>query len=104
MVSFGSGPPLVLIPGLNGRWEWMQPAVRALARDFRVITFSLTGERDASRSLDPSQGFDAHVEEVDAALEAAGDACVTMCGISYGGWVALRYAATAGTAPVTRWV
>ena len=96
MVSFGSGPPLVLIPGLNGRWEWMQPAVRALARDFRVITFSLTGERDASRSLDPTQGFDAHVAEVDAALEAAGDACVTMCGISYGGWVALRYAATRG--------
>jgi pimeloyl-ACP methyl ester carboxylesterase len=96
MVSFGSGPPLVMIPGLSGRWEWMQPAVRALARDFRVITFSLSGERDTRRPLDPSEGFDAHVAQVDAALDAAGEACVTLCGISYGGWVALRYAATRG--------
>jgi pimeloyl-ACP methyl ester carboxylesterase len=96
MVSFGSGPPLVLIPGLNGRWEWMLPAVRALARDFRVITFSLSGERDTTRPFDASMGFDVNLEQVDAALDAAGEACVTMCGVSYGGWVALRYAATRG--------
>jgi 3-oxoadipate enol-lactonase len=96
MVSFGSGPPLVLIPGLNGRWEWMLPAVRALARDFRVITFSLLGERDTAQPFDATQGFDANLEQVDAALDAAGEACVTMCGVSYGGWVALRYAATRG--------
>lgn len=86
----------MLIPGLNGRWEWMLPAVRALARDFRVITFSLYGERDTRRPFDASQGFDAHLDQVDAALDAAGEACVTMCGVSYGGWVALRYAATRG--------
>jgi 3-oxoadipate enol-lactonase len=96
MVSFGSGPPLVLIPGLNGRWEWMLPAVRALARDFRVITFSLSGERDTRQRIDTLSAFEANLEQVDAALDAAGEPCVTVCGVSYGGWVALRYAATRG--------
>ena len=35
----GSGPPLVLVPGMQGRWEWMTPTVEALARRFRVGTF-----------------------------------------------------------------
>jgi pimeloyl-ACP methyl ester carboxylesterase len=96
MVSFGSGPPLVLIPGLNGRWEWILPAVRALARDFRVITFSLSGEPNATQRFEPSLGFDVNLKEVDDALDEAGEACVTICGVSYGGWVALRYAATRG--------
>jgi len=96
MVSFGSGPPLVLIPGLNGRWEWMLPAVRVLARDFRVITFSLCGERDTERPFDESTGFDGNLEQIHEAIEAAGVTHAVICGVSYGGWVALRYAATHG--------
>jgi 3-oxoadipate enol-lactonase len=95
MVSFGSGPPLVLIPGLNGRWEWMLPAVRALALQFRVITFSLCGERDTMRAFDESADFDVHLEQVDEALaKTDGNVPVVLCGVSYGGLVALRYAAT----------
>jgi 3-oxoadipate enol-lactonase len=93
MVSFGSGPPLMLIPGLNGRWEWMLPAIRALAQHFRVITLSLCGERDALRPFDESADFDVHLEEVDASLAEANETRVVMCGVSYGGLVALRYAA-----------
>ena len=27
---YGSGPPLVLIPGIQGRWEYLRPAIDAL--------------------------------------------------------------------------
>jgi hypothetical protein len=44
IVDRGSGPPLVLIPGLQGRWEYMRRAVDALASSFRVLTFSLDAD------------------------------------------------------------
>ena len=30
IIDRGSGPPLVLIPGLQGRWEYVRPTVDAL--------------------------------------------------------------------------
>ena len=36
IVDKGSGTPLVLIPPLQGRWEYMSDTVDALARSFRV--------------------------------------------------------------------
>src|SRR5438094_690051 len=47
MFDQGSGDPLVVIPGIQGRWEWMRPALRALARDRRVISFTLAYVGDA---------------------------------------------------------
>ncbi len=44
MFEHGSGPPLVLIPGIPGPWEYMRPAVEALAASYRVLTFSLGPE------------------------------------------------------------
>jgi pimeloyl-ACP methyl ester carboxylesterase len=86
---FGSGPPLVLIPGVNGRWEWVRPTVDALARDFRVATFSLCGEP----GMPPMPGaFDEHLRQVDAAIDALGVERAVILGISFGGWVAVRYA------------
>ena len=40
----GRGLPLLVIPGIQGRWEWMRPGIRALATRFRVTTYSLAGE------------------------------------------------------------
>src|SRR5438034_219494 len=37
IVDRGSGPPLVLIPGLQGRWEYQHATVDALAETFRVL-------------------------------------------------------------------
>ena len=34
----------MLIPGIQGRWEYIGPAVDALASSFRVITFALCDE------------------------------------------------------------
>jgi 3-oxoadipate enol-lactonase len=68
----------------------MRPAVDALSSRFRVITFSLLGERGAGPA--PRQ-FDAHLGQVDAALDTRGIRGAILCGVSYGGLVALRYAA-----------
>lgn len=94
IVERGSGPPLVLIPGLQGRWEYMRPAVDALSRHFRVLTFSLCDEPSAHSAFDPARGFDSYVDQIRGALDEAGVSRATICGISFGGAVALRFAAT----------
>ena len=63
-----SGTPIVLIPGLQGRWEWMRPAVDALARRHRVITFSLCDERTSPFPCDPEKAFENYIDQVDVAL------------------------------------
>ena len=75
---------LVLIPGIQGRWEFMQPAVDALSRHFRVLTFSL---RNDARSVDD------YTTQVTDTLDAAGVDRAVVVGVSFGGLVALRFAA-----------
>ena len=89
----GSGTPLVLIPGLNGRWEYMSEAVDALARSFRVVTFALAGERASGLPFDPARGLDDHVSQVVRALDACHIERAVICGVSFGGVVAVRFAA-----------
>ena len=57
IVEQGHGTPLVLIPGIQGRWEYMRPAVDALSDYFRVITFPLCGERVSAHAFDASRGL-----------------------------------------------
>ncbi len=60
----------------------MRPAVEALAASFRVITFSLQGA-----------DLDGLVRQVADALDRAEVERATICGVSFGGLVALRFAA-----------
>lgn len=83
--------PLVLIPGIQGRWEWMQPTIEALAREWRVIPCSLPGEPGAGAGVNGS--FDSFVDYLDGVLDAAGIESAVLCGVSFGGLIALRYAA-----------
>ena len=75
--------PLVLIPGAQGRWEYMKATVDALSADFQVLTYSLRGDTmkdyvdQVSRTLDEH-----HIERA------------VICGVSFGGLVALRFAAS----------
>ena len=91
VVDRGSGPPLVLIPGLQGRWEYARPTVDALSAFFRVITVSLDdtlrGEADVASGLSRYAGQFAAVMS-DLKIERA-----TVCGVSFGGLVAVRLAA-----------
>jgi pimeloyl-ACP methyl ester carboxylesterase len=87
MIDRGSGPPVVLIPGIQGRWEWMTPGVEALAEGHRVLTFSL------GDAAGPEPWFDAWVRLIDRRLDEAGVASATITGVSFGGLIAIRYAA-----------
>jgi pimeloyl-ACP methyl ester carboxylesterase len=80
----GSGPPIVVIPGVQGRWEWMRPALRALSARCRVISYSLGAAKT----------FDELVTQVDGVLDRRGVQAAAVCGVSFGGLVATKYAAT----------
>jgi pimeloyl-ACP methyl ester carboxylesterase len=90
MFDQGTGPVVVVVPGLHGRWEWMAPALRRLASRCRVISFSLSGDLGSGRA---ARDFDEYVRQLDEVLDRAGVERATICGISFGGFVALRYAA-----------
>lgn len=93
LIDVGSGVPIVLIPGIQGRWEWMRPAVEALASRCRVLTFSLADEPTCGTRFDDSAGFDCYVQQVVDALDQAQVARAFICGVSYGGLVAAAFAA-----------
>ena len=93
MIDVGSGPPVVLIPGIQGRWEWMWPAVDALERRCRVITFSLAEVRGNGRRVNSTGGFDDYLDQIDGVMTRAGLTDAAMCGVSFGGLVALHWAA-----------
>ena len=92
IVDLGRGEPIVLIPGIQGRWEWMRPAVEALSRGCRVITFSLADEPTAHDDAG-AEGFDRYVDQVARALDAAGLQQASIAGVSFGGLIAAAFAA-----------
>jgi pimeloyl-ACP methyl ester carboxylesterase len=93
IIDRGTGDPLVLIPGVQGRWEWMSPGVDALAERCRVITFSLADEPTCAARFDASHGFACYVHQVIDAMNAAGVTTATVCGVSYAGLIAAAVAA-----------
>jgi cis-3-alkyl-4-acyloxetan-2-one decarboxylase len=93
IIDTGAGAPLVIVPGIQGRWEWMKPAVDALATRCRVVTFSLADEPTCGADFDRSHGFDCYVEQVRQAMDLAGLSKAVVAGVSYGGLVAAAFAA-----------
>jgi pimeloyl-ACP methyl ester carboxylesterase len=92
MFDQGEGPPIVVVPGLHGRWEWAKPALRELAHQCRTISYSLCGDIGSGHRFDRTLGFDNYIRQLDAVLDEAGIQRAAICGVSYGGFVALRYA------------
>lgn len=62
----------------------MRPALNALALRCRTISYSLRGD----------SGFENYLRQLDGVLDARGLERAAVCGVSYGGLIALRYAAT----------
>jgi len=93
IVDRGSGIPIVVIPGVQGRWEWMLPLVDTLAARARVITFSLADEPTAHAPFDPADGLGSYVAQVRDALDQASVDRAVVCGMSFGGLVAASFAA-----------
>jgi pimeloyl-ACP methyl ester carboxylesterase len=95
MYSNGSGSAVIVIPGIQGRWEWLRPALDALTqKGHRTISYSLAGDFRSEWKVDASLGFENYVRQVDDIFRRTGLTRAAICGISYGGFIALRYAAT----------
>jgi pimeloyl-ACP methyl ester carboxylesterase len=78
--------PIVLVPGIQGRWEWVSPAVRALSRDRPVLSVSLNAVRAPGL-------FDRWTEHIDSLLDQSQAARGALVGVSFGGLIAAYYAA-----------
>jgi pimeloyl-ACP methyl ester carboxylesterase len=93
IIDRGLGHPIVVIPGIQGRWEWMKPGIDALARRARVITFSLADEPSSGADFDEAVGFWNYIEQIRKALDQSGIDKAAICGVSYGGLIAGAFAA-----------
>jgi len=93
MFDKGSGRPIVVVQPLQGRWEWTAPLLRELARHGRVITYSLCGELGSGRRTGTRAGIDDYLTQLREVMDAAGVKEAALCGISFGGAVAARFAA-----------
>lgn len=82
-----SNLPVVILPGIQGHWEWMRPAIDALRRTREVRTFSLNEEDGEG---DP---FAQWVALIDRAINDMGTTQAAIVGVSFGGVVAMHYAA-----------
>lgn len=91
-VDVGNGAPVVLVPGIQGRWEWMKPAVDSLAARCRVVTFSLADEPTCGGRFDAAHGFDCYVDQIREAMDLAGLRTAVVGGVSYGGLIAAAFA------------
>ncbi len=94
MYDRGQGEAVIVVPGVQGRWEWMRPALDALVAINAAISYSLCGDIGSGARLDPAIGFESYLRQLDEVFERTGVKRAAVCGVSYGGFVALRYAAT----------
>jgi pimeloyl-ACP methyl ester carboxylesterase len=92
MFDRGSGPPVIVVPGVQGRWEWMRPTLDALSRRCRTVSYSLSGDFGSGSPMDGSQRFDSYIEQLESIFESTGIDRAVICGVSYGGLIALRFA------------
>ena len=93
IIERGQGRPIVVIPGIQGRYEWGLPTVDALASLGHVVTFSLADEPTSGFAWAESAGFENYLTQLDEVIRAAGGERPVLVGISYGGLIATEYAA-----------
>jgi len=90
--EWGTGQPLVLVPGLAGGYELLGPLARLLARRFRVISYQLRGEDDSFALRRPFTLSDL-VQDLAEFVDYHRLESPTVFGVSFGGVLALEYAA-----------
>jgi 3-oxoadipate enol-lactonase len=90
--EWGAGPPLVLVPGLAGGFDLLGPLARELARHYHVISYQLRGEDDCF-ALRRRFGLRDLVDDLREFITWFGLERPVVCGVSFGGVLALEYAA-----------
>ena len=93
LIQRGAGRPIVLVPGIQGRYEWQLPTVDALATLGQVTAFSLCDEPTSGCAWTEAAGFENYVTQLGDVRRDTGVKQPLLVGISYGGLVAAEYAA-----------
>jgi pimeloyl-ACP methyl ester carboxylesterase len=89
--EWGDGEPLVLVPGMAGGFDLLEPLARHLAHRFRVISYQLRGEEDPF-VLRRRFGLSDLVEDLKEFLEWRCLETPALLGVSFGGVLALEFA------------
>jgi pimeloyl-ACP methyl ester carboxylesterase len=92
VIELGRGEPIVLVPGLAGGWRLLGPLARLLAREHRVISYGLRGDRLPIGAARP-RDIDELAQDLSALIEELGLERPAVLGVSFGGAVALELAA-----------
>src|SRR5207237_10167243 len=90
--EWGEGPPIVLVPGMAGGFELLGPLARILAKNHRVISYQLRGEDNCFALRQPFDLQDL-VTDLGEFLDYLCLECPTVLGVSFGGVLALEFAA-----------
>jgi pimeloyl-ACP methyl ester carboxylesterase len=90
--EWGRGRPLVLVPGLAGGVDLLGPLARELSRNFHVISYQLRGENDCF-VLRRRFRLPDLVQDLREFVASRGLERPIICGVSFGGVLALEYAA-----------
>ncbi len=86
MIAKGTGSPVVLIPGIQGRWEWMRRRSMRSRPVIRVLSSSLTERAPSGRPTATLLDLDARARPgVRRARTSAG---LSLIGVSFGGLIA----------------
>jgi pimeloyl-ACP methyl ester carboxylesterase len=90
MIAKGTGFPVAMVTGIQGRWEWMAPTIDAMAAGHRVMSCSLNELRPERES---NGSFLAWMRALDRVFDNAHERKVSLIGVSFGGLIAALYAA-----------
>lgn len=91
------GPPVVLLHGALASSAHLLGELEGLARRFRVYAVDVVGQSVKSADAQPSVKDDAYGLWLVDVLDALGLRTVSLVGVSWGGFVCLRFAAVAPT-------
>lgn len=88
----GTGPALVLLPGLGFSHTMWEPQIRRFAADYRVIAADPRGAGRSPRLRGWRNVLARQAGDIAAVLDEAGADRAVLCGVSYGGVLAQRFA------------
>lgn len=89
--EFGSGDPVILIPGLAGGAELVGPFARSLGDSHHVFSYQLRGENDCFILRHPFD-LDDLVDDLAQLLDSLKLEKPSIMGVSFGGIIALKFA------------
>ena len=91
-VESGTGPPLVLLPGLGCSLDIWDPQIASFATEHRVVAIDPRGVGGSSRLAGWRRILPRQAADVAAVMDHLDIDRAVVCGVSYGGVLAQRFA------------